>query len=454
MRHPGECRADAILAGLTSMKYSEVIDLLARRGNEVQGMHLGLHRMVRVLAALGEPHGSFPALHIAGTNGKGSVAAMSESMLRHAGWKTGLYTSPHLQRVRERIRVNNREIGARRLGAVASRVAAAEDALLKSGQMDRPLTYFEFLTACAFDHFAASAVEIAVIEVGLGGRLDATNVVRPLVCAITGVSYDHGQILGNTIREIASEKAGIIKPGVPVISGCRNRAARITIARAARERGAPLFEVARDFDIEILRRPRGRCVINLVTPSSCYMRLQLGLAGAHQAWNAAVAVGAVEALQGFAIKPSDIRRGLAAAEWPGRMDCYEARRRTLLDGAHNPEGAEILREHLLGQNEREVHLVFGVMGDKDAAGMVSRLFPLATRIHLTPLASPRSMQPSDIASGFPRFLDRMYLHSCARDALRAAWKGCPENGLVVVTGSLYLIGELLETVRRERPRRS
>ena len=436
------------------MKYSEVIDLLARRGNEVQGMHLGLHRMVRILAELGDPHSSFPVLHIAGTNGKGSVAAMSESILRHAGWKTGLYTSPHLLRVEERIRVDNRVIGARTLGSVAGRVAAAEDGLLRSGQMDRPLTYFEFLTACAFDHFAASAVEIAVVEVGLGGRLDATNVVRPLVSVITGVSHDHTQILGNTIPQIAFEKAGIIKPGVPVISGCRHGAARSTIARVAQERGAPLLEVSRDFDIEILRRPRGRCVINLATPSHSYRQLRLGLAGSHQAWNAAIAVGAVEALQGIPITRSDVRRGLTASAWPGRMDSYRALRRTLLDGAHNPEGAEILRKYLLDQEEEEIHLVFGIMGDKDAAGMGCRLFPLANLIHLTPLASPRSMQPADLAARFPRARGRMHLHPCAPDALLAAWKGCPRNGLVVVTGSLYLIGELLPTVRKESGRKS
>ena len=435
------------------MTYSELIDLLARRGNEVQGMHLGLHRMVRVLDALGNPQHAFPALHIAGTNGKGSVAAMSESMLRHAGWKTGLYTSPHLVRVEERIRVGNRAIGARRLGRVAGRVVSAEDMLLRSGRMDRPLTYFEFLTACAFDHFAASAIEIAVVEVGLGGRLDATNVVQPRVCAITGVSYDHQQILGNTIREIAVEKAGIIKPGVPVISGCRRRAARSAIAKAARETGAPLLEIARDFDIEILRQTGGRCTMNLRTPFRRYRQLRIGLAGAHQAWNAAIAVGAVEALQGSSVRQPAIRRGLAAAEWPGRMDLYRARRRTLMDGAHNPEGATILRTYLLDQDEREVHLVFGIMGDKDVAGIGSLLFPLAARVHLTPLASPRSMQPSDLAALFPRARRRMNLHSCAREALRAAWEGCPENGLVVVTGSLYLIGELLETVRKDARRR-
>jgi dihydrofolate synthase/folylpolyglutamate synthase len=435
------------------MKYSEVIDLLACRGNEVQGMHLGLHRMVRILAELGNPHRSFPVLHIAGTNGKGSVAAMSESILRQAGWRTGLYTSPHLLKVEERIRVDNRVIGARMLGSVAGRVAAAEEALLLSGQMDRPLTYFEFLTACAFDHFAARAVEIAIVEVGLGGRLDATNVVRPQVCVITGVSYDHRQILGNTIHDIAFEKAGIIKPGAQVISGCRSRAARITIAQVARERGAPLFEVSRDFEIEILRRTRGRCTINLVTPSRSYRHLHLGLAGSHQAWNAAMAVGAVEALQGVTIKRPDVRRGLATSAWLGRMDCYRARRRTLLDGAHNPEGADVLRNFLLDQNEEEIHLVFGVMGDKDAAGMGSCLFPLANRIHLTPVASPRSMQPGDLAARFPSVRRRMHLHSCALDALLAAWKGCPRSGLVVVTGSLYLIGELLETVRNESGRK-
>ena len=435
------------------MNYPQVIDLLARRGNEVQGMHLGLHRMVRILDALGNPHHLFPVLHIAGTNGKGSVAAMSESILRHAGWKTGLYTSPHLLRVEERIRVGNSVIGARRLAHTAGRVVTVENALLKSGRMDRPLTYFEFLTACAFDHFAASAIQIAVVEVGLGGRLDATNVVRPQVCVITGVSYDHRQILGNTIHEIAIEKAGIIKPGVPVISGCRARAARSAIAKVARERTAPLLEISRDFDVEIIRRTRGRCIIDLTTPSSSYRQLRIGLAGAHQARNAAIAVGAVEALQELAVKRSAVRRGLAATKWPGRMDFYQARRRTLMDGAHNPEGAGILRTYLLDQRESEIHLVFGVMGDKDAARMGSLLFPLAARIHLTPLASPRSMLPPALAAGSPRARHRMCLHSCARDALRAAWEGCPENGLVVVTGSLYLIGELLETVRKESGRR-
>jgi dihydrofolate synthase / folylpolyglutamate synthase len=435
------------------MNYAQVLDLLACRGNEVQGMHLGLHRMSRVLDALGNPQAAFPVLHIAGTNGKGSVAAMSESILRHAGWKTGLYTSPHLLKVGERIRVDNIVIGARHLANIAGRVVAAEKRLLRSGRLDRPLTYFEFLTTCAFEHFAASAVKIAVVEVGLGGRLDATNVVRPRVCVITGVSYDHRQILGDTIPEIAVEKAGIIKPGVPVISGCRNRAARRTIAKVARERAAPLLEISRDFDIEILRQQHGRCIINLTTPSGSYRQLRLGLAGVHQAWNAAIAVGAIEALQGPAVSRSALRRGLATAEWPGRMDCYRARRRTLLDGAHNPEGADILRAYLLDRKETEIHLVFGIMGDKDAAGMGSRLFPLAAQIHLAPPASPRSMRPSDIAACFPRARHRMHLHSCAQEALRAAWDGCPEDGLVVVTGSLYLIGELLETVRQQSRRK-
>jgi dihydrofolate synthase/folylpolyglutamate synthase len=435
------------------MTYAELKNLLANRGNEVLGMHLGLHRMEKILDALGNPQRSFPTLHIAGTNGKGSVAAMSESVLRRAGWKTGLYTSPHLVRVEERIRVDNAPVSARRLGQLAGRVLAAETMLLQSGQMDRTLTYFEFLTACAFDYFAASAIQVAVVEVGLGGRLDATNLVNPRVCVITGVSYDHQQILGKTLREIALEKAGIIKPGVPVVSGCRRPAARTVIARTAREAGAPLIDIAEDFGVEILRRWRGRCTIDLRTPLRRYRKLRIGLVGTHQAWNAAIAVGALEALQ-LPAGQSDFRRGLAAAEWPGRMDLYRARRRTLMDGAHNPEGAEILRSHLRDEGKRQIHFVFGIMGDKDAAGIGAILFPLASRIHLTPLASPRSMQPSDVEALFPRARSRMQRHRCAREALLAAWDACPENGLVAVTGSLYLIGELLETVRNDARRRA
>jgi len=206
----------------------------------VEKIHLGLQRISAVMQSLNHPQARYPSLHIAGTNGKGSVAAMSESILRQAGWKCGLYTSPHLLTIGERIRVGGRQISPRRFADVATRIRQCERSLLRNHALDRRLTYFEFVTACAFLHFAEQAIDVAVIEVGLGGRLDATNIVSSRVCVITGVSHDHQDFLGKTLAKIAAEKAGIIKPGVPVISGCQPQEARRVVRRTARSADAPL----------------------------------------------------------------------------------------------------------------------------------------------------------------------------------------------------------------------
>ncbi len=429
------------------MKYADFLRLLAQRGNEVQGIHLGLHRITSVMAALGNPHLTFPVLHVAGTNGKGSVAAMSESILRHAGWKTGLYTSPHLVRVEERIRVNGSEIRPRQLGEAAERVCQVEGQLLRCGAIDRPMTYFEVLTACAFSHFASSRLDVAVFEAGLGGRLDATNIVQPRVCVITGVSYDHRDILGSTLSEIAFEKAGIIKPGVPVISGCRPGAGRHVVRKQATALGAPLWELDRDIKLEISPGKGGYCVMNLRTPHHRYARLRVGLAGQHQARNAALSVAAVETLGRLTAAPRAIRTGLSRTEWPGRMDIYNARRRTLLDGAHNPDGVHVLRDFLRRLGSRQIYLVFGVLRDKEVASMAGTLFPVSKEIHLTRFCNSRAMDPDEIASRLPRFRPVFHLHQTALSALKRAWDRCPQDGLVVVTGSLYLVGELIEVVR-------
>ncbi|NWG12133.1 MAG: bifunctional folylpolyglutamate synthase/dihydrofolate synthase [Acidobacteria bacterium] len=433
------------------MKYTDFSRLLAERGNEVQGIHLGLHRITGVISSLGNPHLASPVLHIGGTNGKGSVAAMSDSILRHAGWKSGLYTSPHLVRLGERIRVNGCEIPPRRLAAVAEKVFQAESRLLRCGHIDRPLTYFEVLTACAFCHFASERVDVAVVEVGLGGRLDATNVVQPQVCVITGISYDHQALLGRTLSEIASEKAGIIKPGVPVVSGCRPGPGRKVIREQARALGAPLWELDRDIRLNLSPAKGGRCIMDLQTPRRRYARLRPGLAGLHQARNAALSVAAVEALKQLPAGPRAIRAGLRRVEWPGRMDLYDARRATLLDGAHNPEGARVLKDFLERAGNREVYLVFGVLRDKEVSSLAGTLFPLAKEIHLARVRNSRGMDPDEIASRLPRFRSRIRLHQDALDALRSAWERCPARGLVVVTGSLYLVGELIEAVRAESP---
>jgi dihydrofolate synthase / folylpolyglutamate synthase len=431
------------------MNYKAILKYLGQKGNEVQMMHLGLHRTQAMMQALDCPQDKYPSIHIAGTNGKGSVAAMSESILRHSGLVTGLYTSPHLVRVEERIRINGRPISPRSFATLAARVQRQEAALLQKMILDRPLTTFEFLTCCAFLHFARQKVNIAVIEVGLGGKLDATNVIRPEVSVITGIAMDHQYYLGNTLTKIAGEKAGIIKEHIPVVSGCSDPVPRIVIGNRAKAVHAPLIELGDDLKILNPRERHGLYSFDLKTPYRKYRDLRPSLAGEHQTRNAALAVMAIEALKSFQkINIKDIRCGLAETYWPGRLDEYAARRRTLLDGAHNPEGAKLLRRFLLGRKETEIHFVFGAVRDKDIRAMSAALFPLATSIHLTPLVNTRSADPEEIAMLFPRFQSRIRIHSNMREALYSAWKECPSDGLTVVTGSLYLVGDLLPLIQK------
>lgn len=435
------------------MNYRQALDVLDRRGNEVQGINLGLQRMITLMRAMGDPQDKVPAIHIAGTNGKGSVAAMAESILRTSGLRTGLYTSPHLIRIEERIRVDGLPISTRKLARAIDAVTGTEAILLRRRGLDRPLTFFELITACAFLHFAEEKPDVAVIEVGLGGALDATNIITPRACVITGISLDHQNILGKTVTRIAREKAGIIKPGVPVISGCRQTAVRGVVGRRAAACAAPLTEIDRDCRITIGSERNGRFTIDLRTPEHRYGNLFLALAGKHQIRNAALAVAAVEIVLAKKAGPAAVREGLARARWPGRLDEYPAKRKTLLDGAHNLEGAMALRDFLRSRRCAAIHLVFGILRDKDVRRIAAALFPLAARIHLTPVANSRSALPGEIAAMRKRFMSRIQPHTDSCAALRAAWRSCPRNGLVVVAGSLYLIGELLPLVKESTRRR-
>ena len=400
------------------------------------------------MEACGNSHEKFASLHIAGTNGKGSVAAIAESILRHGGWMTGLFISPHLCKIEERIRVNGREISPRRFARLASQIRLKEAGLLRKKQIDHPLTFFEFVTACAFLHFAQAGVDLAVVEVGLGGRLDATNILLPQCTVITGISYDHQALLGNTLAKIAREKAGILKTGVPVVSGCLVPEARDVIRKHARRLSAQLIEIDRECVIESTGQRDGRFSMTLKTPSNLYKRLHLSLAGEFQLRNAALAIVAVERLSSFPVTTSAVRRGVAQTQWPGRMDSYRAARWTLLDGAHNPEAARVLREHLRTLKPAEFHFVFGGMLDKDLRKMGAILFPMARSIHVGPIDNPRAASPLAIVALNAKFQNRMRVHASAAEALRGAWRECPSNGWVVVTGSLYLLGELLPLVRQ------
>ena len=370
--------------------------LFALRG---RGVDFDLARPRRVARALGHPQDAFRAIHVAGTNGKGSTAALIESALRAAGVRTGLYTSPHLVRFTERIAVAGREI------ARADIVRAVDE--VERAAAGEPLTFFEIATLAAFQHFREQSVEVAVVEVGLGGRLDATNLLpAPLACVLCSLALDHQSYLGGDLKSIAAEKAGIIKPGCPVVAALpEDPAAAQVITERAAAVGAPLRFLGRDFDARD------------VPP--------LALAGAHQRHNGALAKAALEAA-GLGVSPDALARGFREVRWPGRLERLGD---VLLDCAHNPDAAAALALTLV----EPPSLVFGALADKDAAGMLAALAPKAARIWLTAPPSPRAADPAALAALWPGA-------RVEPDPAAALAAARARGGTVLVTGSTYLVG--------------
>jgi dihydrofolate synthase/folylpolyglutamate synthase len=403
----------------------------------------GLERIRAVLDVLGNPQDAVKSLHIAGTNGKGSTAAYLESVLRQAGYKTGLYTSPHLWDVRERIQIGRRPIGVAAFWNAAQGVLEAEQ---KSGAT---LTYFEFLTAMAFTVFARERVGAAVIEAGMGGRWDATNALtRPDLTLITSIGLDHTQWLGRTDAAIAKEKAGIAKAGVPLISGARGRAAGV-IARQARAMKAPLRELGKDFRVESdsIDWERGRQTLRYTAISSTGL-FNIGLLGPHQIENAALALAGLDELvqKGWKIGKAAIHEGLAHAEWAGRFELYSggAGARILFDGAHNPAALERLLETLKASPWRAAPktVVFGAYKDKDYTRMLKRIRPQARRIITCTMPGERALAAKDALKAIPRRGRAASIVGDPREALRRAIEMTEPDGLIIVTGSLALVGQL------------
>jgi len=407
------------------------------------GIKLGLENIVALCAALGDPQDRFPSVHVAGTNGKGSVSAMLAETLRRHGLRTGLYTSPHLARVEERVRVDGSAIAPKRFRDLVARLKAAIDGLMAEGRLVYHPTYFEVLTALAFLHFAERRVDIAVLEVGMGGRFDATNVVRPLVSVITTIAKDHERHLGATLEKIAFEKAGIIKPGVPVVCGVRGGEALREIRRVARDRRAPLVEAfGRGRTLEV--RPAGRRFRFVYAGERGRYAFTPGLAGRHQGTNAAVAIATAEVLS-RTWRPLDKRAVLAAiraTRWEGRLETVARRPLVLLDGAHNVEGVTALAAHLREAVRRPVVLVFAAMADKDLRAMTRRLFPLCETIVLTRVPYKRSASPEELLAAAPPFAGRVVLEPDTRRAVRLALEASRGRVPVVIAGSLFLIGEV------------
>lgn len=396
-------------------------------GLKARGFALGLTRMERFAAALGDPHRAVPCIHIAGTNGKGSVAAMLEAMLRAAGWRTGLYTSPHLVRLGERIQVDRRQLADEEIVAYVDEMRTLADG------PDGP-SYFEFMTAMAFLHFARQRCDIAVIEVGLGGRLDATNIVRPEVSAITSIGLDHCEVLGSTLAAIATEKAGIVKPGRPVALGRLPAEAEATIRRIAAERGSPVAAVADVFGDDLTRYPR------------------TNLPGDYQRWNAATATLAARVLPaGWRLTDASIAAALLRVDWSARWQRFVVGDRTvILDTSHNPEGATVLDANLsrlaeAGKGAPRPIAVIGVLGLARARSILEVACRHACELHLVIPAQSRACTYEQLESLVPA----TFRGPIVRDAVEkifptpgACRLGAPGN-TIVVAGSVYLAGEVL-----------
>ncbi len=391
------------------------------------GIKFGLDNIFALVARLGHPERAFRTIHVAGTNGKGSVTAMVDTALRAAGHRSARFTSPHLVDLTERFVIDGRAVSRDALFDAIADVRQAIDALRDEGILAVQPTFFEVTTAVAFELFRRAGVEVAVVEVGLGGRLDATNVVSPMATAITSIAFDHQLYLGSTLREIAIEKAGIIKPGVPVVVGVLDAEAAAAIDEVARERGA-----------EVIRTSPGEVE-----------GFTIGLRGSHQRANAAVArtLLAVVDARGLAVPPAAIATGLATVEWPGRLDWRRLAdgREALLDAAHNPAGAVALASYLKDLPGPALPLVFAAMRDKDIRDMLSVLLPVTSRLVVTRAPMARSADPSAIltlARGIAPSLD-MSAEASVGAALDRAWRA---SSRIVVAGSIFLLGEVIREI--------
>lgn len=416
------------------------------------GIRLGLENTGRLLAALGHPQLRYPTVLIAGSNGKGSTSALLASMASAAGYRTGLYTSPHLESVEERLRIDGRAVAPEVLSGLLERILAVSE-----GELGGLPTYFEAMTVAAFLWFAESGIDLGVIEVGLGGRLDATNLCDPALSLITSISLEHTEMLGDTLAAIAREKAGILRPGRPALVWVDEPEALGAIRAVADGLGTRLTSAPHRVIVESVEALgwEGQRVC-LATPLRRH-DLRLALLGRHQVHNLGLAVLAAETLEGMGFERLDagaIAAGAESCRWPGRLEAVDLPdgRRAVLDAAHNPEGATVLA-NFLARMDASYDLLFGVLADKDAAAMLGSLAPRARRIVLTTPASPRAQAPEELPALLPSLPAGRERHVLVEPepgrALDRALEGGPggPSPNLVICGSIYLIGELRRGLR-------
>ncbi len=422
---------------------------------ETFGIKLGLENITRLCEGLDHPDRAFLSLHVAGTNGKGSVTAMAHAALRAAGVRAGRYTSPHLGSLAERFVIGDAPVADAALLSAAEDVLDLADRLRAQGVLSVQPTFFEATTAIGFELFRRERVEVAVIEVGLGGRFDATNVITPVAGAITTIAFDHQQHLGHTLSAIAFEKAGIIKPGMPIVAGALPDEALAVVRRAAVERGAVLIESSSDTRTAV-EMIDGRARVRIETPVAAYGPVDLSLRGEHQVSNAVVAVRLLEAAAraGVRVDRDAIEHGLSHAEWPARLEMLPLPRgrRVLLDAAHNAEGAQALAAYLRRWHPQRLPLVTGVMRDKDVGAILDALLPVVSTVIATQAQGPRAMPAQELCERIQRVRARSESSHAPVQAIadphEAIASALRLSDTICVAGSIFLAGAVRDELKQ------
>jgi dihydrofolate synthase/folylpolyglutamate synthase len=435
------------------MDYQAAINYLYGLGHETLTMKLGLENIASLAERLGHPESAYPVVHVAGTNGKGSFCAMLAAILAQAAIPAGLYTSPHLARLEERCQFNLAPISEDDFSRLMARIKLTVDKMMASGALKTRPTFFEHITALGLEYFRERAAALAILEVGLGGRLDSTNIVMPALSIITRIDFDHEQYLGSTLAAIAAEKAGILKSGVAALIAPQTAAAAQVIAETARRVAAPLTWLALE-QLNYHKPIDGYWSFDFTSPARHYRDVRVGLRGRHQVATAALVILAAEHLAaiGFPITSEQIITGIGAARWPGRLEVMPGAPTILLDGAHNPGGiatlCDFLTEWLAEKSFSPRLLLFSAMRDKDLAAMAQMLFPLFDEVALVERDDPRAANFNDWQSRLSQFNSRLIRIRGARAALDYARQF--QQGLAVAAGSLHLIGELKKQILEEK----
>ncbi len=451
------------------MAFEESLAYLLSLGHETLAIKLGLTNTEVLLDALGNPHKHFPSVQIAGTNGKGSTAVMLDSICRAAGIRTGLFTSPHLISITERVSINGEQISRDEFSRLTSRVKAMAEELVTQRDLETLPTFFEHVTAIALLAFAEAKVELAILETGLGGRLDSTTAVGAEIVAITPIAMDHEEYLGDTLARIAAEKAAIIRPEVTaVVAWQQPEALEAILEECERCRIEPRLipDISTIFskssphqpgapNSQILPRATedGRICVALRTSQRRFEEVRLGLRGRHQMTNAMVAVSLAEALRerGFEISAVAVKCGIETATHPGRLEFWEGPPSILFDGAHNPAAARVLREYLDEFVTKPITMVFSAMQDKALSKLASTLFNAADTLILTELDNPRGASLESLKHAVPRNIDGAKVQSARSvdEAMLLAERVASPTGLICVTGSLYLVGAVQKVLRHQ-----